>query len=148
MEKVAILTASKVEPTVQIPPHATIISRLGPTVAFAVRFQHIIASLSAVVCWQACVAASFSLAAAAYTTKIVAFYALVTAKFGAFHGLTMSLKAAAAVWDWNSTRVLRKKLFYEFAVFILGTGNGFILLLFWPGWLFLAGSYAIWQFYR
>ncbi len=146
MADVTILTASRVEPSVTIPPHATIISRLGPTVAFAVRFQHIIASLSAVVCWQASVAASFSLATAAYATKILAFYALVTAKLGAFHGFTMSLKAAATVWDWKSTRILRAKLFYEFALFILGTGNGFILLLFWPGWLLLVGSYAAWYF--
>jgi hypothetical protein len=37
---------------------------------------------------------------------------------------------------WRKTNPLRKKLFFEFMVFVLGGGgNGIILLVFWPGWL-------------
>lgn len=43
----------------------------------------------------------------------------------------------------HSLNQLRKKVFFEFMCFILGTGNGLFLLLFWPGWLILGG--AIWS---
>jgi hypothetical protein len=37
---------------------------------------------------------------------------------------------------WRATATLRKKLFFEFMVFMLGAGgNSIILLVFWPGWL-------------
>ncbi|KAL3418469.1 hypothetical protein PVAG01_10185 [Phlyctema vagabunda] len=57
------------------------------------------------------------------------------------HGARLSLGAAAEALRraWQRLEPLRKKIFFEFMVFVLGTcGNGLILLLFWPGWLLLA----------
>lgn len=58
----------------------------------------------------------------------------------------MSAKAAASLWEAKSAQALRKKLVYEFAVFVLGSGNFIILLLLWPGWLVVAGLlFALWR---
>lgn len=41
---------------------------------------------------------------------------------------------------WKGTEKLRNKLFFELAVFVLGTsGNGVLLLMFWPGWIVIGG---------
>ncbi|TQV90645.1 hypothetical protein IF1G_10597 [Cordyceps javanica] len=145
MDKVDILTASRVEPLSQH-HHATIISRLGPTLAYAVHFQNIVGSLSVFLCWRAYLLASVSVTQAYYATRILAFYALVGTKIGAFYGAAASVRAAAAVWDMKTTRRLRDKLFYEFALFVLGAGNGLFLLVLWPGWIVIGGtSFALWQ---
>ncbi|KAG5979413.1 hypothetical protein E4U55_005189 [Claviceps digitariae] len=62
-------------------------------------------------------------------------------------GLSMSAPATAGLWEAKSTEALRKKLFYEFAVFVLGCGNPVILLLLWPGWLIVGGLvFALWRY--
>ncbi|KAH7410984.1 hypothetical protein BKA64DRAFT_370063 [Cadophora sp. MPI-SDFR-AT-0126] len=45
---------------------------------------------------------------------------------------------------WKATEGLRRKLWYEFMVFVLGGGNGLILLVFWPGWIVLLCLYGAW----
>ncbi|KAJ3478570.1 hypothetical protein NLG97_g8544 [Lecanicillium saksenae] len=148
MDKVDILTASRVEPSVPLSQHhhATIISRLGPTLAYAVHFQNIIGSLSVFLCWRAYLFASFSLARAYYATRFLAFYAFMGTKMGAVYGATASGRAVANVWDMKTTRMLRDKLFYEFALFILGAGNVMFLLVLWPGWIVIGGAFFIlWQ---
>lgn len=47
---------------------------------------------------------------------------------------------------WKATEKFRKKLFFEFMVFALGSGgNQVLLVLFWPGWIILGGGAAgIW----
>ncbi|KAG5982326.1 hypothetical protein E4U43_006459, partial [Claviceps pusilla] len=60
---------------------------------------------------------------------------------------SMSAPAMAGLWEAKSTEALRKKVFYEIAVFILGCGNPVILLLLWPGWLVVGGLvYVLWQY--
>ncbi|KAJ4158711.1 uncharacterized protein LMH87_009225 [Akanthomyces muscarius] len=145
MDKVDILTASRVEPLSQH-HHATIMSRMNPTLAYAVHCQNIIGSLSSLLCRRAYFFASVSLASAYYAARFLAFYTLLATKLGALHGSTTSVRAAAAVWDMKTTRMLRDKLFYEFALFILGAGNGLFLLVLWPGWIVIGGtSFVLWQ---
>jgi hypothetical protein len=43
---------------------------------------------------------------------------------------------------WKSTESLRRRLFFEFMVFILGCGNGILLVVLWPGWLLIGGVVA------
>ncbi|KAI1462998.1 uncharacterized protein F4812DRAFT_288690 [Daldinia caldariorum] len=44
-----------------------------------------------------------------------------------------------ALWKAKSVRHLRKKVVFEFFTLMLGScGNSLCLLLFWPGWWFLA----------
>ena len=46
---------------------------------------------------------------------------------------------------WKASEGLRKKLWFEFMVFVLGGGgNGLILLVFWPGWIVLLCLYGAW----
>jgi hypothetical protein len=146
MDKVSLLTASKVEPGSSINPRTTVIRRLGPALAFALRFQYIIGSFSWFLYIQTYFFTSRAFVNAVYASRFLAIRAYLATKFGAFHGVNMSAKALSDLWDAKTTRAVRKKLFYEFAVFILGTGNPFILLLFWPGWLVLGGaSLALWR---
>jgi hypothetical protein len=45
----------------------------------------------------------------------------------------------------RSTEGMRKKLFYELMVFVLGGGNPAILVVFWPGWIVVGGGvWGIW----
>ncbi|KAM3541287.1 hypothetical protein ARSEF1564_005786 [Beauveria bassiana] len=145
MDKVDILTASRVEPLSQH-HHATMISRVGPTLAYAVHLQDIIGSLSAILCWRAYLLSSISLAQAYSAIRFLALRLLVATKLGAFYGAAASVRAATTVWDMKTTRMLRDKLFYEFALFVLGAGNGLFLLVLWPGWIVIGGtSFVLWQ---
>jgi len=42
--------------------------------------------------------------------------------------------------SWKASEKLRNKLFFELVVFVLGGGNGMILLVFWPGWIVIGGG--------
>ncbi|KAG5918472.1 hypothetical protein E4U42_006843 [Claviceps africana] len=60
----------------------------------------------------------------------------------------MSGPATAGLWEARSTQALRKKLFYELAVFVLGCGNPVIVLLLWPGWLVVGALvFALWLYF-
>ncbi|KAH7354926.1 hypothetical protein BKA65DRAFT_475398 [Rhexocercosporidium sp. MPI-PUGE-AT-0058] len=48
---------------------------------------------------------------------------------------------------WKASEGLRKKLWFEFMVFVLGGGNGLMLLVFWPGWIVLWCIYWAWVAY-
>ncbi|KAG5915626.1 hypothetical protein E4U61_004429 [Claviceps capensis] len=66
----------------------------------------------------------------------------------ASNGLSMSAQATAGRWEGRSTQALRKKLFYEIAVFVLGCGNPVIVLLLWPGWLIVGGlAFVLWRYF-
>ncbi|CAM1510815.1 Fc.00g083280.m01.CDS01 [Cosmosporella sp. VM-42] len=145
MEKVALLTASKVEPGASISPRSDIIRLLGPTLKIALRFQSLIGSVSIFLCLRTYFLASVAFAGVLYASKIVALQAFVATKTGAFHGLTMSGKAIIGAWNSKRVQALRQKLWYEFAIWVLGSGNTFILMVFWPGWWVLAGAvWALW----
>ncbi|KAJ6443242.1 mediator complex, subunit Med1 [Purpureocillium lavendulum] len=146
MERISLLTVSKVEPAVSIGPHSTVVRRLSPSLILATRWQRFVATTSCSVLLHAYLTASATLAHVLHAGRFLAVWALGAAKVGALHGLLMSGKAVADAWDSQPVRSVRQKFFYEFAVFILGGGNAIILLLFWPGWLILAG--AIWTLYR
>ncbi|KAG6106756.1 hypothetical protein E4U31_000586 [Claviceps sp. LM219 group G6] len=66
----------------------------------------------------------------------------------ASNDLSMSAQATAGRWEGRSTQALRKKLFYEIAVFVLGCGNPVIVLLLWPGWLIVGGlAFVLWWYF-
>lgn len=46
----------------------------------------------------------------------------------------------AAGKGWKALAPLRKKLEYEFFVFVLGGGKGIILFVFWPGWIVVGSA--------
>ncbi|KAG9233097.1 hypothetical protein BJ875DRAFT_58687 [Amylocarpus encephaloides] len=49
------------------------------------------------------------------------------------------LSKGGARWAWRGSGGLRKKLWFEFATFVLGNGNGILLIVFWPGWIVVGG---------
>ncbi|KAK2594498.1 hypothetical protein QQS21_007779 [Conoideocrella luteorostrata] len=148
MDKGSLLTASKVEPGVSLNPHSTIISHLAPTLAFVLRFQYLLRSFSSFVYLHASSLTGIALVNALYASQFLVIHAYIAAKFGIFQGLKMSAKAASGVWEAKTTQALRKKLFYEFAVFILGSGNFIILMMLWPGWLVVGGLlFTLWRYY-
>lgn len=148
MDGPAIITASKVESVVPINPHSELIVILGPTVRYAGYIQAVIGSLSVFLGLQAYTIASITFAAALYASKVIALQAYLATKVGAFYAYLASAKAASEVYRSKTLKMLRKKLFFEFAVFVLGGGgNAIILIMFWPGWLIIGGTtYAVWQF--
>jgi len=58
--------------------------------------------------------------------------------------LFSTLKQAIKL-GWKATEKFRNKLFFEFMLFILGEGNGILLVILWPGWLVLGGgAWGVW----
>ena len=67
------------------------------------------------------------------------YYATQVLAIQGYYALSMVTRHALSM-GWKATEPIRKKLFFEFAVFILGNGNGLLLLMFWPGWLVIGGG--------
>lgn len=148
MVKATLLTASKVELSVSTNPRSDIIRLLRPSLQTALRFQSLVGSVSLFVCFRAWFLANFAFAGMLYTSRIVALQVYFATKFGAFHSLSISSKAVVGVWRSKRVQRFRDKLWYEFALFVLGSGNTIFLMLFWPGWWLLAGScWAVWALF-
>lgn len=131
-------------PDVHYPSAA--IEQFRPHLEFAIRFRNIISSLSVFLCWQAYCLSSIALQNALYVSKILAFQAYLSSKYGVWYTWLVSSSATSMVWNSRIVQEWRKNSFHNFAVFILGSGNGLILVLFWPGWLLIGGaSLAVWQ---
>lgn len=73
----------------------------------------------------------------------VALRTLLVAKDIGFTCVVAVAGLAFSAWDSKQGRRLRKKLEFEFFVLILGCGNAFCLLLFWPGWILIGMVYMI-----
>ncbi|KPM37333.1 hypothetical protein AK830_g9239 [Neonectria ditissima] len=145
MDKATLLTASRVELGASVNPRSDLIRLLGPALEAAFRFQNLISSISLFICVQAWFLASVTLVNVVYASKILALQASLATKVGASHGYAMSNQAAAGIWNSRVIQKLRQKLWYEFALFILGSGNTVITLFFWPGWWVLGGaSWCLW----
>ncbi|EMT66035.1 hypothetical protein ACKRZS_013488 [Fusarium odoratissimum] len=140
MDKATLLTASKVDLNVSTHPRSDITRLIVPSLQIALRFQSLVGSISIFLCLHACIIASSAFVAVLQGSKIVSLNAFIAAKYSAFHSFNMSTQAVASAWNSKNVQRLRKKLWYEFAVFILGSGNLVFLMLFWPGWWVLAGA--------
>ena len=125
---------------------SNILGTLGPTLEFAAQCQNIIGSISVFLSWQAYWIASLALANAFYASRILALQAYIATRYGAFYSLLFSGKALFLAWNCKSVQWLRKAMFMNFAFFILGSGQTFMLVLFWPGWLIVGGAtLVLWQ---
>lgn len=143
MDKASLLTA-RMELGVSGKPHSDLVRLLGPVLEIVLRFQ----SLTLFLSLRAYFVASVACISIIHATNVLAWNALYVAKLGAFHGATLSRKATLGIWRSRNVQALRKKLFYEFAVFILGGGNLLFILIFWPGWWLVAGaSWGLWWFF-
>lgn len=147
MDKVAILTASRVEPNVSIPAAAqsNVIAVLGPTLRYAIQLQNILSSASVVIYFHAHYIAGVALAGTWYASKVIAAHAFLASRIGAGHTLAMSRTAVSRTLSSKRWQMLRKRCFEEIASFVFGTGNPILLLVFWPGWLLVGAGVATWR---
>ncbi|CAG8949339.1 hypothetical protein HYFRA_00004965 [Hymenoscyphus fraxineus] len=83
--------------------------------------------------YAATVLACQSYYASWYTTVLLVKQAFVLVKYGAW-AVKEGIKRV-----WRGSEGLRRKLWFELGVFILGNGNGIFLILFWPGWIVVGG---------
>ena len=146
MEKVAILTASKVDPSVSINyrPRHDINRFLSPTLEVALQFQKLVSFTVLFVYLWSCHISRFTLAIMRYTSKLTASHGFLALKFGIVYGSSVSGRAVVYGWNSKSVQKLRNKLWMEFAIWIMGSGNTVMLLIFWPGWWLLAGCWTLW----
>lgn len=141
MEKVALLTASKVEPSVSIHPRPKINRLLSPTLRIAFQFQRLLSAITIFVYLWILLLVRAAYISVVFVGKLLAAYAFLTAKSGVVRGSSVS--SEAIVRGWNSKRVerLREKLWYEFAIFMLGGGYFVMMIVLWPGWWLVGGAY-------
>ncbi|KAL6891653.1 hypothetical protein HDV57DRAFT_308050 [Trichoderma longibrachiatum] len=168
MDKVTLLTSSRLEPTAGIRPHSSIIVVLGRSLlslaALPLAYQARLAQLcstfvslhlyNAFVCLQHVYANTILLfllqghsfisrallLASSRAGKRLLSHASFASRSFLTHAAAMFSKTVVDFWQSRRIQKIRAKLFYEFAVFILGCGNAFFLLIFWPGWLFLGAA--------
>ncbi|KUI54525.1 hypothetical protein VM1G_10244 [Cytospora mali] len=57
-------------------------------------------------------------------------------------------RLASTAWNSKQSRRLQKKVEFEFFVLILGCGNSFCLVVFWPGWILIGLVYLLWTVLR
>lgn len=171
MDKVTLLTSSRLEPTAGFRPHSSIIVALGSLLTVAalplaleyqarlarlcssisLRVYNILVSLHVytntiivvVVSLQGYYSFFISralLLASSCAGKHLLSHALFASQSFLTHASAMFSKTVVDFWQSRRIQKIRAKLFYEFAVFILGCGNAFFLLVFWPGWIFLGAA--------
>ncbi|TFB04803.1 hypothetical protein CCMA1212_003113 [Trichoderma ghanense] len=151
MDKVTLLTSSRLEPTAGVRPHSSSVvlgSLLLSVSAAPLEYQarlaqlcsfislHVYKLVSLHVYTVICLQGYFISRAAKHLLS----HALYASQCLLTHGSAMFAKTVVDFWQSRRIQKIRAKLFYEFAVFILGCGNAFFLLVFWPGWLFLGAA--------
>lgn len=108
-----------------------------------VRCQQVLSSVSLFLLLESYSLASIAAANLLVASSILAARSLVTLKFLAVKTAILLGQSSHAIWESRTIRQCRKKLFFEFMVLVLGpSGNGLLVLIFWPGWLVL--SAAVW----
>lgn len=143
----AILTPTHHSSTVKTLSQSNhLISTLYPVLTgslkFAVLFQRLLGTTTIFLCVRLSV---FTL----YTTKLLLLNALYASRLLGFN-LLIAFKLVAwgvASTVWKRTEKARRKLFFEFMVWILNP-NAVALLIFWPGWIVLGGIYFAYQHLR
>lgn len=83
-----------------------------------------------------------------YTTRLLALNSYYASKLLIINLLTLfKLMATRLVSSiWKRTEKARRKLFFELVIWILNP-NAVALLVFWPGWIALAGVYFAYSYY-
>jgi hypothetical protein len=139
MDRVTVLTRSSHIDHPDI-PISTVQSVLAPAFANVIHIQRLLSSVSVSLLLHAWVAARLTMWAGRLC--------VVQAWLATSLGLNLSGRAAAGAWSSHYMKAIRKRAERDFACFILGSGNGIFLMLFWPGWWILGGTaLAVSQFF-
>jgi hypothetical protein len=123
-------------------PFSTIYPALTNSLKFALIFQRLLSTTTFFICIRLSI---FTL----YTSKFILLNAIYASRLLVLNLLIASrvvvLGIASAVW--KRTEKARKKLLFEFIIWILNP-NAVALLVFWPGWIVLAGIYFACHYLR
>ncbi len=143
----ALLAASKTAPSVSLSQRSDVIAILHPLVSSAVQLQQLLGSAAVHLLVRTYFAATLVAAASLWATRSIVWRALLASGILAARALSLTRRLAWTAWDCKRARRFRKRLEFEIFVLILGPGgNALLMLIFWPGWLFLAGlGLGIWQ---
>ena len=110
---------------------------------FAAVFQRLLSTTTLFIFLRAYVSSLFILRQTFYASQLLliqSYYASALLARQTYPVLKQGMRRG-----WKATEKLRKKLFFEFMVFVLGEGNGVLLVLFWPGWIVIgSGVMGIW----
>ena len=124
-------------PSTLLAPTSNVLSFLPPALTqslyLAVIFQRLLSTTTVFVLFRAYLLSGLLLRQSFFACEILlvqSYYASALVAHQLFLATKQSLRLG-----WRATEPLRKKLLFEFMVFVLGSGNGIILLVFWPGWL-------------
>lgn len=143
--KMALLAASMVSSVTLRQQQSQIIHTYAPELDFALRYSNAIGSALFLVIQQAFLLSHVALTYLYRGSKFTSIQSLLISKFLLAKSAVTLCQTTWIVWDSKTIRRLRKKLEFEFFVLILGFGNGLVLSVFWPGWIFLATiAYFFW----
>ena len=127
---------------------ANIIKLLSPALThslnFAAVFQRLLSTTTLFLFLRAYISTLFIFRQAFYASQLLliqSYYASALLAMQVFPVVKLGMKRGS-----KATEKFRKKLFFEFMVFVLGAGgNQILLVVFWPGWIVLSGgAMGIW----
>ncbi|PTB67623.1 hypothetical protein BBK36DRAFT_1197311 [Trichoderma citrinoviride] len=150
MHRVSLLTSSRLEPTGGFRPHSTTVhvpSSFFVYSHYCLQVYEYTVSVPVHVVYNNIISRALLVTASSRAGKqqqqqhhLLSHALLFASQQLLTHGSAMFAKTVVDFWQSRRIQKIRAKLFYEFAVFILGCGNAFFLLVFWPGWLFLGAA--------
>lgn len=132
-------------PSTSSPQVRTLLSpALSNAVHFATTLQKFLGATTLFLLWRSYLLTDALFRRTRNLLRTLAVQSYYTAKTFTWHVLRSGKQAVRR--GWRATEPVRNKIFFEFMVFVLGGGNGLILVLFWPGWLIIGGGFwGIWK---
>jgi hypothetical protein len=118
---------------------ANIFQRLLSTTTLFLFFRTYLLSLALL--RQTYLATQILLLQSYWASKILAVQGYTASRVVGKSAVWTTKKSLHMGWNNKATKALRKKLVFEFYVFLLATGNPLMLIVFWPGWIVVLGGY-------
>jgi hypothetical protein len=148
--KMAVLAASTNPTTVLTTTQntKTLLALLSPAFAnslcLATILQRLLSTTTLFLLFRSYLLSIFLLQQSYHASQILLIQSLYASSIACKNAYWASKKGTRLLW--RSTEGMRKKLFMEFMIFVLGGGNQLILVLFWPGWIIVVGGiWGVWS---
>lgn len=143
-----VLTHPTTTPTHLLPNNRPLLTLLSPALSsslyLATIFQRLLSTTTLFLFLRAYILSLILLRQSYHISQILLLQSYYASSILAKHGFWASKEGARRAW--KASEKLRNKLFFEFAVFILGGGNQVILIVFWPGWIVVGGGvWGVWM---
>jgi hypothetical protein len=147
--KMSVLAASTNPTTILTTQNTkTILALLSPAFAnslyLATILQRLLSTTTLFLLFRSYLLSIFLLQQSHHASQILLIQSLYASSIACKNAYWASKKGTRLLW--RSTERMRKKLFMEFMIFVLGGGNQLILVLFWPGWIIVGGGiWGVWS---